>query len=137
MGAAMTTQGQRVSPTRVRLIVGWMAFAAWLVACAADIGAAASYVYFEPTDEALANAAAAAARGEVLSVVVVAVAVAVAVVRRQRMLVVLALPGVAGVTAFVSRPSGHGLPLIALLATTLLAGAMAVAAVSSRPNRRS
>jgi hypothetical protein len=118
---------------RTVLIVA--AVAAWVVVCLADIGAASSYVYFEPTDEALRTAARAASRGEALSVVIVVLAVGIAILRQRRLLLVLALPGMAGFAAFVSHPRGHGLPLVTVLAATLVSVAVAVATSTSRRNR--
>jgi len=94
--------------------------------CLADIGEAASYIYFEPTQAALATADAAAGRGEILSVVILLLTVAAVLVRRKLTLLVLALPGVVGFVAFAARPRGHGVPLLALLAATLVAGVAAV-----------
>jgi hypothetical protein len=120
-----------------RTVLSVAAVAAWVVMCLADIGAASTYVYFEPTDEALRTAERAASRGEALSVVIVVFAVGIAILRRRRLLLVMALPGIAGFIAFVSHPRGHGLPLVTVLAATLVSGAFAIATSTSRRNRSS
>lgn len=130
--AAIPTRTQRAPSSRARRALGAVAVVAWFAACVADIGAAANYVYIEPTEAALATAAAAAGRGEILSVVILLLTVAVVFVRRQPSLLVLALPGVAGFVAFVARPRGHGAPLLALLSATLVAGVVAMFANGPR-----
>ena len=101
----------------------------------ADIGAAANYLYFEPTEGALATANAAVRRGEIVSVGILLPTVAAVFVRRQRALLILSLPGVVGFAAFVTHPRGHGAPLLAVLAATLLAGVVSI--VVSRKHRGS
>lgn len=128
----MATPAQTTWNSRGRTVLGIVAIVAWLAACLADIGESSKYLYFEPTAAALATADAAAGRGEILSVVIVLLAVAATFLRRQFALLVLALPGVVGVVVFVIRPRGHGVPLLALLAATLLAGVVAVLANGTR-----
>ena len=122
-------------PLKARALVSAIAVAVWAVACLADIGAASSYTYFEPTDEALRTAARAASRGEALSAVIVIVAVAIAVLRQRRLLLVLVLPGIGGFAAFVSHPRGHALPLLTVLAATLVSAVIAVGTSTSRRSR--
>jgi hypothetical protein len=113
-------------------MLGILALVAWLVTCLADIGEASNYLYFEPTAAAIATADAAAGRGELLSIIIVLLAVTAAFLRRRLTLLVLALPGLVGIVMFAIRTSGHGAPLLALLAATLLAGAVAVLPIGTR-----
>jgi hypothetical protein len=131
---------RRVRP-RSRSIVAAALIGAWALCCVGDIAAASSYLYFEPTEEAVATAARAAHDGLWWSAALVVLGVGVVVARRHVASIVLSGPGVLGAVVFAERPAGHGLPLVVVVLSSLCAVAVLLAthtlrSMNSRSKRR-
>lgn len=122
-GAGGTT-GQRIA--LVGLAVTWAA--SWI----ADASAASTYLYIEPTDEAVAAAARAAPRGVAASVVMLVAALAIAAVARRRWALVLVCPPILTGYLFLFGTSSHGAPLVVLLVSSLLVFAVGVGRLVAR-----
>jgi hypothetical protein len=124
------------APRRSRRVLAVALTIAWAGCCLGDVAAASSYVYFEPTDEALATAAAAATHGQWWSAALIVLGAGAAAARRRAVYGVLALPGLLGVAVFVSRPAGHGLPLVVVVASSTLAVATIIVTRGRRVSER-